>query len=57
MPLKVAIILLADVDTPGDMGRMANALVTVQECHQAGDQVKLIFDGAGTKWIPELSSP
>lgn len=57
MSLKVAVILLADVGSPGDMGRMANALVTAQECHQAGDHVKLIFDGAGTKWIPELSSP
>ncbi len=57
MAFKVAIVLLADVGSAGDMGRMANALVTAQECHQAGDQVKLIFDGAGTKWIPELSSP
>ncbi len=43
MAFKVAIVLLADVGSAGDMGRMANALVTAQECHQAGDQVKLIF--------------
>lgn len=57
MALKVAVVLLADVGSPGDMGRMANALVTAQECNEAGDEAKLIFDGAGTKWIPELSSP
>ena len=47
---RVAIVLLADTETAGDMGRMANALTAVQEFAEAGDDVKLIFDGAGVKW-------
>lgn len=57
MPNKVAIVLLADISTAEDMGRMANALTTAQEFQETGDDVKLIFDGAGTKWIGQLSKP
>lgn len=53
---KVAIVLLADTETPGDMGRMANALTAAREFKQGGDEVTIIFDGAGTKWVAELSS-
>lgn len=52
---KVAIVLLADTENRGDMGRMANALSAVQEFKEAGDDVRLIFDGAGVKWIGELA--
>lgn len=37
------------------MGRMANALSAVQEFEEAGDEVRLIFDGAGVKWPVALS--
>ncbi|MDZ4783274.1 MAG: hypothetical protein SGJ19_23755 [Planctomycetia bacterium] len=57
MTVKIAIVLLADISTGGDMGRMANALTTALEFKQAGDQVKLIFDGAATKWIGQLAKP
>lgn len=53
---KVAIVLLADTESPGDMGRMANALATVQDFKEGRDQVQLIFDGAGVKWVGELSN-
>ena len=36
------------------MGRAANALMTVQEFAEEGDDVTLIFDGAGTRWAAEL---
>lgn len=52
---RIAIVLLADVGTPGAMARMANALVTAREFHEAGDEVKLIFDGAGTRWVGQLA--
>lgn len=52
---KVAIVLLADTESPGDMGRMANALATVQDFKDGGDEVQLIFDGAGVKWVGKLS--
>ena len=54
---KAAIVLLADTDTHEAMGRMANALTTAREFQEAGDETKLIFDGAGTKWVAELSNP
>jgi len=54
---KAAIIVLADTETLESLGRVANALMTVQEFKEAGDDVKLIFDGAGTKWVSRLSDP
>jgi hypothetical protein len=49
---KAAIIVLADTETHGDLGRVVNALEAVKELKEARDEVKLIFDGAGTQWIP-----
>lgn len=54
---KVAIIVLADTESHGDLGRVVNALEGVKEFKAAGDDVTLIFDGAGVKWIKELSNP
>jgi hypothetical protein len=31
--------------------------VTAQEFDQAGDEVTIVFDSAGTRWIPELAKP
>ncbi len=52
---KVAVVVLADTETHADMGRVANALQTAKELKEAGDNVVIIFDGAGTKWIRELA--
>ncbi len=52
---KVAIVVLADTETHGDLGRIANALTTTKEFEEALDEVTVIFDGAGTKWVGELS--
>ncbi len=52
---KVAVLLVADTETHGDRGRAANALTTVQEFAEAGDEATLIFDGAGTRWAAELA--
>ncbi len=54
---KVAIVVLADTESHGDLGRVVNALEAVKEFKEAKDDVQLIFDGAGSKWIPELSKP
>ena len=54
---KVAIVVMADTETHGDLGRIANALTTTREFEEAGDEVTVIFDGAGTKWVGELSKP
>jgi tRNA U54 and U55 pseudouridine synthase Pus10 len=48
--MKAAIVVLADTETHGDLGRVVNALVAAKEFKEAGDDVKVIFDGAGTQW-------
>jgi hypothetical protein len=53
---KAAILLLADTETHGDLGRAANALTTVREFADNGDDVTLIFDGAGTRWAAEIAN-
>jgi hypothetical protein len=53
---KAALVVLADTESREGLGRIANALVTAQEFNEAGDEVTIVFDGAGTKWIPELAS-
>ena len=52
---KISVVILADSETHGDMGRVANALALVKEAKEAGDEVELIFDGAGVTWVPVLS--
>lgn len=53
--MKVAIVVLADTETHEALGRVVNALEAVKEFKEAGDDVQLIFDGAGAKWVVELS--
>lgn len=53
--LKVAVVVLADTQSPGDFGRVVNALTTAKELKQSGDDVRIVFDGAGGKWVPELA--
>ena len=54
---KAAILVLADVETHGDLGRVVNAMMTAREFNEAGDDVELIFDGAGTRWPGILADP
>jgi hypothetical protein len=53
---KIAVLLLAEPGTPEAMGRMANALTVTQEAKESGDDVRLLLDGAGTKWAGELAN-
>jgi hypothetical protein len=55
--MKAAIILFADTDRPEGLGRLANALTTAREFIEAGDEIAVIFDGAGVKWVPEVAQP
>ncbi|MGY6650511.1 DsrE family protein [Wenyingzhuangia sp. IMCC45574] len=52
---KVAIVLLSDPKAGADesLGRLFNALAAVYEYKQADKEVKLIFQGTGTRW-PEV---
>ncbi|UGY94757.1 hypothetical protein [Streptomyces gobiensis] len=52
---KVAILVLADTESHADLGRVTNALVAAKEFKEAGDEIKVIFDGAATKWPEALT--
>lgn len=51
---KVAVVVLAGTESHESLGRMVNALELAKELQEHGDEVKIVFDGAGTEWIPEL---
>mgnify|MGYP000147401092 CR=1 FL=1 len=52
---KAAVIILAGTESHADRGRLVNGLETAKEFAETeGDEVELIFDGAGTQWIPKL---
>ena len=51
---EAAIIVLAGTGSHADRGRVFNALEATKEFVENGDDVRLVFDGAGTEWIPEL---
>lgn len=53
---KVAIVVLADSETHESLGRVVNALEFAKELQDHNDEVKIVFDGAGTEWIPELEN-
>jgi len=52
---NVAVVVFADTESHADLARVVNAMITVREFKEANDEVRLIFDGAGTKWIGELA--
>ncbi|WP_336328751.1 hypothetical protein [Halovenus sp. HT40] len=52
---KAAVVILAGTEGHANLGRLVNGLETAREFAETdGDEVELIFDGAGTQWIPEL---
>ena len=52
---KTAVVILAGTESHADVGRLVNGLQTAREVAESeDDEVELIFDGAGTQWIPEL---
>lgn len=55
--MKLAVVLLAGSDTADGAGRMANAFVTALEAQESGDEVRIVFDGAGTTWLKALADP
>jgi len=54
--MKTAIIVLSDPKAGDEaLGRVFNALAVAQESLQNGDQVEVVFNGAGTRWPEQLS--
>lgn len=54
---KISAVVLAGTEAHSDLGRVLNALELVKEAADAGDDVELVFDGAGVQWVAELSNP
>ena len=55
--MKNAIIVLSDPKSGSEeaLGRVFNALSAAYDYKQAGDDVEIMFQGAGTRWVGELS--
>lgn len=53
---KIAVVILADTETHADHGRFTNAIELAKEAKEEGDEVQIIFDGAGTRWIPMVAT-
>ncbi len=49
--MNVAIVILTDGKSEEGLGRAVNALVAAKEFQQAGDEVRIIFDGAGSRCL------
>jgi hypothetical protein len=54
---KAAIVILADTESKEGLGRVANSLTAAKEFKEENHEVTVIFDGAGTRWVGELSDP
>ncbi len=46
---RVGIVVLADGESPESLGRVVNALMVARELKDSGDEVSVVFDGAGTR--------
>jgi hypothetical protein len=57
--MKIAIIVLSDPKGGSEeaLGRVFNALAAAYDFKQRGDEVAVLFQGAGTRWVGELSKP
>jgi hypothetical protein len=56
--MKTAIVILSDPRAGEEaLGRVFNALAAAQAGIQAGHEVEVVFNGAGTRWPEELIKP
>ncbi len=56
---RTAVIILSDPKAGSEeaLGRVFNALAVAHEAKTAGDDVAVVFAGAGTRWPAELTKP
>lgn len=54
--MKTAIVVMSDPKSGSEeaLGRVFNALALAAECKDRGDDVAVVFNGAGTRWPDEL---
>lgn len=56
--VEAAVLLLAGTESQADVVRVENGLETAREFGEIEhDELELIFEGAGTQWVPELEDP
>ncbi len=55
--MKAAIIVLSDPRSGSQeaLGRLFNALATAYDFKEHGDEVTVLFQGTGTRWIGEVT--
>lgn len=54
---NAAVLVIAGTDGHDNLGRLVNGLETAREFSETdGDEAELVFDGAGTQWIPGLEA-
>ncbi len=53
---KLAIVVFSDTTSMEALGKISNAFVLANEAVENGDDLKFIFEGAGSKWIGELEN-
>ncbi len=51
---KIGIIVFSDTESIEALGKVSNAFMLASEALENNDNLKFIFEGAGTKWIAEL---
>ena len=56
---KTLIIILSDPKSGGEeaLGRVFNALTTAYDLKERKQEVKVLFQGTGTRWVEVLSNP
>jgi len=54
--MKTAVVIMADPKSGSEeaLGRVFNGLAVASECKEKGDEVAVVFNGAGTRWPEEL---
>ena len=57
--MKTAIVVFSDPASGSDeaLGRVFNALAAAHDYKQNGEDVTILFQGAGTRWAGELTKP
>ena len=53
----ITLYILASPQTQEGMARFVNGFETARDLKRRGADVRIVFDGAGTQWIPEISRP
>ena len=55
--MKTAILILSDPKSGSDeaLGRLFNGLAAAYDVRAAGGEATILFQGAGTRWITEVS--